>query len=208
MDGVTQTTGTGATKTSQVGNAFEKFSSEDFLKIMFAELSKQDPLQPNDSKALLDQIGQIRSIESDLQLTRKLEDMARQNQVTVAGSLLGKFAQGKTSSGVTVSGFVDSVTTTKDGAVLNLSSGFSVAMDKLERIIDPAIIGGEGPGGDDDDDDSTDGGTTTPPTSPGQTGTVTIPTPPTNTGQTTPPKPDDNLTTPTTPGTPGSGILP
>lgn len=206
MDGVTQTTGTGATKTSQVGNAFEKFSSQDFLKIMFAELSKQDPLQPNDSKALLDQIGQIRSIESDLQLTRKLEDMARQNQVTVAGSLLGKFAQGKTTSGVTVSGFVDSVTTTKDGAVLNLSSGFSVAMDKLERIIDPAIIGGEAPGGEnDDDDDSTDGGTTTPPTSSGQTGPVTIPTPPTNTGEQTSPKPDDNLTTPTTPG---SGILP
>lgn len=206
MDGVTQTTGTGATKTSQVGNAFEKFSSQDFLKIMFAELSKQDPLQPNDSKALLDQIGQIRSIESDLQLTRKLEDMARQNQVTVAGSLLGKFAQGKTTSGVTVSGFVDSVTTTKDGVVLNLSSGFSVAMDKLERIIDPAIIGGEAPGGEnDDDDDSTDGGTTTPPTSSGQTGPVTIPTPPTNTGEQTSPKPDDNLTTPTTPG---SGILP
>lgn len=121
-------------------DAFKAFTSQDFMKIMFAELTKQDPLQPNDSKALLEQIGQIRSIESDLQLTSKLEEMSRQNQVTVAGTLLGKFAEGKTSSGVEVRGYVDSVSVTKDGIMLNLSTGFTVAMDKLTRVIDPALV--------------------------------------------------------------------
>ena len=38
---------------------FDSLSSEDFIRIMFAELANQDPFQPNDSAALLDQLNSI-----------------------------------------------------------------------------------------------------------------------------------------------------
>lgn len=141
-----------------LANPYESLTSEAFLKVMFAELTNQDPSKPTDSKALLEQIGTIRSIESDLELTRKLEEMNRRSEVAIAGGMLGKFAQGKTASGVTASGFIDSVSVTRDGTILNLSTGFQVAMDRLERLIDPALIGADDgndqPGDNDDDDDA------------------------------------------------------
>ena len=128
-------------------NAFESFSSQDFLKVMFTELTKQDPLQPNDSKALLDQIGSIRAIESDLSLTKRLDEMAKQNEISAAGSLLGKFALGQSSSGAEVSGYVDSVSITREGTVLNLTGGFQVPMSRLIKLVDPALIAPNPPPG-------------------------------------------------------------
>ena len=40
--------------------------SEEFLKIILTELTSQDPLSPNDTSALLDQISTIRSIKTIL----------------------------------------------------------------------------------------------------------------------------------------------
>lgn len=122
-------------------NPFQALSSGDFLNIMFAELANQDPSQPTDSKDLLQQIGVIRSIESNTALTDRLDEISRQGQVTTAGSLIGKFVSGLSDSGVRTQGFVDSVTVTRTGAVLNLSSGLKVPLDRIEEVIDPALIG-------------------------------------------------------------------
>ena len=38
-------------------NRFNELSSEDFMKIIFTELQQQDPFEPNDSSALLEQLN-------------------------------------------------------------------------------------------------------------------------------------------------------
>src|SRR5690606_922860 len=129
-------------------------TSGDFLKIMFAELTNQDPSKPTDSKDLLSQIGVIRSIESNTALTTKLETISRQNQATTGGTLIEKFARGMTDSCVRTQGYVDSVSITRAGVILNLSSGLRVPLERLEEVIDPVLIEptppGEGtPGGTD-----------------------------------------------------------
>lgn len=128
-------------------NAYEALTSGDFLKIMFAELTNQDPSKPTDSKDLLSQIGVIRSIESNTALTTKLETISRQNQVTTGGTLIGKFARGMTDSGVRTQGYVDSVSITRAGVILNLSSGLRVPLERLEEVIDPVLIEPTPPGG-------------------------------------------------------------
>lgn len=136
---------TGSSSVASSTNPYEALNSGDFLRIMFAELVNQDPSKPTDSKDLLNQIGTIRSIESNSALTTKLAEISRQNQVTTAGSLIGKFAQGMTESGVRTQGYVDSVSVTRLGAVLNLSSGLRVPMDRLEEVIDPDLITTQAP---------------------------------------------------------------
>lgn len=125
---------------SSTPNAYESLTSDEFLRIMFAELTRQDPSKPAESKDLLEQIGIIRSIESDLSLTRRLEDITRQNEVASAGSLVGQFVEGTTDSGVRGRGFVDSVSVTREGISLNLSSGHTVPLSRIERVYDPALI--------------------------------------------------------------------
>jgi len=136
-------------------SAFSTLASEDFIRVMFTELTNQDPSAPNDSQALLEQISSIRSIESDLSLTERLEEIALQSEIASSGSLLGKFVTGLNDSGAEVLGYVDSISITREGTVLNLSTGQSVAMRRVQEVIDPALIapaggesGGEGEGED------------------------------------------------------------
>lgn len=121
-------------------NAFSGLSSEEFLKVMFAELTNQDPLAPNDTNAMLQQIGTIRSIEADLALTNRLDDIVSQSEMTSAGSLIGKFIAGRDASGLDVAGYVGSVTVSREGIVLNLLSGYSVPLANVQEIFDPSLL--------------------------------------------------------------------
>src|SRR2546423_13913932 len=83
---------TGSTSASPTG--FSALSAEDFSKIIFTELSKQDPLQPNDTNALLQQISSVRAIQSDMDLTSKLSALVNQNEFASAATLIGKTVSG------------------------------------------------------------------------------------------------------------------
>lgn len=120
---------------------YRELTSADFLELIFAELSRQDPSEPTDTKALLDQISTIRSIESDLQLSERLDEIVRQNEIASSSALVGKFATGFTDSFVETAGFIDAVRITDNGVRLILSSGQEVAMDNVQEVIDPALIG-------------------------------------------------------------------
>lgn len=121
-------------------NAFSALSSEEFVRIIFSELTNQDPLAPNDTGALLDQLSSIRAIESDLTLGNNLKTLVSQNQLASASSLIGKFVTGLSESGVQVADLVVSVTSTRDGALLNLAGGFQLNMSRLQEIIDLDLL--------------------------------------------------------------------
>ncbi len=121
-------------------NAFSELTSEEFVKIMFTELSNQDPLKPNDSSALLDQMSSLRSIQSDIDLSSKLESMVTQNQLAAAGGLIGKYVSGVSLGNQRVEGAVVSVSRTSEGPVLNLSNGYRVAFENVDEMIDPSAF--------------------------------------------------------------------
>lgn len=120
-------------------NAFNKLSSEDFVKIMLTELSNQDPLAPNDSKAILEQISSIRSIESDLSLKTALESLVKQSQFSSAGGLIGKGVTGRLSDGAIVEGLVLSVANGREGPAVNLSGGWQVKMTDVIEIFEAEV---------------------------------------------------------------------
>ena len=132
----TPTPTAGDTTNTKKGTGFNSLSSEDFIKILTNELSRQDPLAPNDSKAILEQISSIRSIESNLSLKSSLESLVSQNQFATAGGLIGKYVQGLDGEAKQVSGIVKSVANTKNGASLLLDTGSAVLMKQLQTAAD------------------------------------------------------------------------
>ena len=90
-------------------SGFASMSSEDFIKIMFTELTNQDPLAPTDSAALLDQMNSIRSIESDMQMVENMQSLVFENQLASASGLIGRFVGGLDWSGVRIGGIVSAV---------------------------------------------------------------------------------------------------
>ncbi|CAN5705912.1 hypothetical protein BH11PLA1_BH11PLA1_09000 [soil metagenome] len=119
---------------------FSDMSSEDFVKIMFSELTRQDPLKPNDSNAMLQQLNSIRSIEANLTLERKLDTLVSQNQLSAAGSLIGAYISGLTETNQHVEGQVVSINQTKDGPVLNLAEGWRVPFANVDEITLASLV--------------------------------------------------------------------
>ena len=119
-------------------SGFSSMQSEDFIKIIFAELTNQDPFEPSDSSAILEQLSSIRSIESDLDLTKRLEALVFENQLASASNLIGKGVSGLSTTNGTVSGKVTSVFRSGDHVVLELDSGWYMPIDGVLEITDVA----------------------------------------------------------------------
>lgn len=117
-------------------SGFDSMSSDEFLRVIFAELAAQDPLKPNDTTTLLNQISDIRSIESDLSLGDRLQALVGQSELSSAAGLLGKTISGVSESNRRVAGVVESVSRTAEGAVLHLTGGYRVPMSQVDQIVE------------------------------------------------------------------------
>jgi flagellar basal-body rod modification protein FlgD len=116
-------------------NRFSEMSSEDFIQIIFTELSNQDPFQPNDSGALLEQLNSIRSIESDLTMMDQLQTLVVENQLASAANLIGKAVSGLTADALPVEGTVASVVRENNSVLLELDTGHRVPMESVTQIV-------------------------------------------------------------------------
>ena len=119
---------------------YSDLTSDEFLRVIFTELTNQDPLAPNETKDLLEQISSIRSIESDITLGDRLTEISAQSQLASAGGLVGKFVAGRSQFNDQTGGIVVSVSVTKDGPVLNLDNGFGIPFSNVDEIIDPSLL--------------------------------------------------------------------
>lgn len=82
---------------------------DDFLKLLITELQNQDPLNPADNQDILQQVSQIRSIQSTTQLTQTLEAVLLGQNLASASSMIDKLVYGLTDEGQEVSGRVEGV---------------------------------------------------------------------------------------------------
>lgn len=126
----------GATPVTQSANAnrFAEIQTDDFIKVLVSEMANQDPFEPQDSAALLEQLSSLRNIESQLVLQGKLEELILQNQVTNASGLIGRHVSGMDVDNNVISGIVTSVLVQNGKAVLELDSGGALSIDRVNRI--------------------------------------------------------------------------
>ncbi len=153
---VIDTTNPFGVPTSPLPSQFSEMSSEDFLKVIFTELTNQDPLAPSDSAALLQQLSTIRSIESDMKMMQHLESLVHGNQLAAAGNLVGKFIGGMTSTFQNVAGWVVALVKEGNSIYLEMDTGYLVPLENVTTVIDPSLLpddpGVEDPGDNDDVD--------------------------------------------------------
>lgn len=72
-------------------DAFREVNLDDFLKLMITELQNQDPLDPMGNSEILQQISQIREIESNQRLVNTLEAVFLGQNMTTASGMIGKW---------------------------------------------------------------------------------------------------------------------
>ena len=122
------------TTPSGVSNRFNELTSEEFIKIMFTELTRQDPTEPQDTSKLMEQISSLRTIESDLQLTEQIQELVGQNQFAAASNLIGKEVYGLTDDLLPAIGRVVGAGIEDDRVILTLESGERVPFENVESV--------------------------------------------------------------------------
>jgi flagellar basal-body rod modification protein FlgD len=108
-------------------------SRSEFLQILIAELSNQDPFQPMDNAQFAQQVAQIESMRSSEELTDNIAALLKQQQMTSAGALIGKVVRGGTAGGDVVEGTVQRVTVDSNGVSL-IIDGVSVPLENVFEI--------------------------------------------------------------------------
>ncbi|MCA9297942.1 MAG: hypothetical protein KDA28_02685 [Phycisphaerales bacterium] len=121
-------------------SGFASLDSNEFMEIILTELSNQDPLEPNDTGAMLEQLSAIRSIESDTTLSDRLQSLVTQNEFASAANLIGSMVSGLTEDGRRTIGTVDSVSRTADGAILNLDTLDRVPIGLVDEVISGDLL--------------------------------------------------------------------
>lgn len=73
---------------------FNGLTSEDFLKMMITQLQNQDPLEPTGNEELLNQISQMRSLQSNIELSDSLKSITGSQRLSTAASFIGQSVTG------------------------------------------------------------------------------------------------------------------
>ena len=143
MSAISSVPGTSPAAVSDPGarNPYAEVSSDEWLGIILEELQNQDPFEPNDTSATLEQLNSLRSIESDITLADQLESLVLQNSIGQAGSLIGKEVEGLNTLGQNVTGTVASVRVVEGKSQLQLESGGTIEFNNITAVArnaDPA----------------------------------------------------------------------
>ena len=115
-------------------------TGEDFFKLLIAQLSNQDPLEPTSNQELLQQISSIRDIELSTTLTESLRTLTDQQRYASAAGLIGTHVTGRADpqdpAGLPPAGVVVGVRFSPDGrAVLQLDNGSALPLEQVETMV-------------------------------------------------------------------------
>ncbi len=131
-----------STSTSSSKSGFSALSSQDFTKIILQELSRQDPLNTSDTSQLIQQLSGIRSIQSNSDLSEKLDDLIANDDFNSASGLIGKKVSGITDENKRSEGIVRSVSRTSSGSVVTLADGGRISISNLDQVQLADVTGG------------------------------------------------------------------
>ncbi len=108
-----------------------ELGKDDFLKILIAQLSNQDPTSPLDNAEFIAQMAQFSSLEQMTNMSQSFEKMANFINSTEAQSMLGKTVEldlGDSS----VTGSVEAATRGSQPQIL--VNGMYYSMDKIKTV--------------------------------------------------------------------------
>ena len=112
-----------------------EINSDAFLELLITELQNQDPLEPLSNQEIVQQLSQIREIESNLQLTDTLESVRLGQNLAMANGLIGRLVAGLTDDSEPIAGRVGGVSIV-DGEPRLYVGQYTIDLDKVSEILD------------------------------------------------------------------------
>ncbi|MBI4244637.1 MAG: hypothetical protein HY606_11155 [Planctomycetes bacterium] len=109
------------------------FSREDFMKILTEQLKSQNPLEPMESEAFINQLVAINNLEQINVLASSLTSFQSKMSLLFGVEFIGKQIEGLSEDGTKIEGKVESVLQDKDGVFLKVSNKY-VPVDSVSVV--------------------------------------------------------------------------
>lgn len=139
--GTNGSSSTGST-TSTNNSDMNSLTSNDFMKLLITQLQNQDPTQPVSNSELLGQLSQMRSLQSNIELSNTLKSFNTTNQISSAASFLGMNVSGSDAQGNPVTGTADRVIYSDGAASLGIGDK-TILLSSLTGIDERALLSGQ-----------------------------------------------------------------
>ena len=111
-------------------------SQQDFLNLLVAQMTAQDPLNPTNSQDLLSQMTQFSTLNANNNMQTQLANLGLSNEVSQADSLLGKQVTLQLDPTTTAQGTVTGIDTSANVPKI-IVDGQSYTLDKVISITNP-----------------------------------------------------------------------
>ncbi|MCP3977322.1 MAG: hypothetical protein GY720_22765 [bacterium] len=115
-------------------NGIGQLGSDAFLKLLVAQLKYQNPLQPTDGAAMLQQTAQFTTVETLQSIAAMNQQLMGFQQVTMGLGLVGKHVDAIGLDGNPTQGNVESLRFTVDGPFLVLEDGQEIPMTNVISV--------------------------------------------------------------------------
>jgi flagellar basal-body rod modification protein FlgD len=112
MSSVNSVTGSSSTQNNvsdAVASATKQLSQQDFLNLLVAQMTSQDPLNPTSSQDLLSQMTQFSTLSTNTALQQDISQMNNTQELSAAGALMGKQVTLMVDDSTTTQGIVNGV---------------------------------------------------------------------------------------------------
>jgi len=106
--------------------------SNQFMQILMAQLTHQNPLEPMDSNQMMSQFSQLNSLQELRDIHTAMDKVSVSNQTTYLSGLIGKTVKVNRPDGKTLEGVVDGVLADKDNPQLRIGTETVDLVDVLE----------------------------------------------------------------------------
>ncbi|PVE22492.1 flagellar basal body rod modification protein [Microvirga sp. KLBC 81] len=110
---------------TSAGEKTSTVSYDNFLKLLMTQMRNQDPTDPMKSTEYMAQLATFSQVEQTVKSNEKLDALLSSFALSQADSVIGRTIS---SADGTISGKVESVMITSDGAVAKLSNGDRVLL--------------------------------------------------------------------------------
>jgi flagellar basal-body rod modification protein FlgD len=107
---------------------------DQFIGILVAELTHQDPMAPMDNTQFLNQMTAIQNIETNSTLVEGIKSLLWSNQLGSASNMIGSEVVGVGDDGSSMRGVVEKVTV-QDNKVRLIVNGTSMAMENVTEVL-------------------------------------------------------------------------
>ena len=123
----------GGLNSASLGSQAGRVSSDDFLKLLVAQLQNQDPLEPMSNEDFLAQLAQFQTLEEMMATSRNTAAMVLGAKLSLAGGLIGRTIAAVSSNGLLVTGVVERVSV-DDGVPMLVVGGERVTVESVTEV--------------------------------------------------------------------------